>query len=173
MPRCVCACRVLQQNSEYIPNVLAVFLGDAGIGHPDEVSQCDAWAHAWHSHTSILFTCHATKNDTACCLLLDAEAYPRVSLSLVAIQICQLYRCHTLTYCSDSAMTAAVHISSVCQHCLSTVPVKPWKFCSDVVQSDIHHVSVFHPYQVAQNKSVLASSDLLHTHLALAGSHFH
>ena len=27
----------MQQNQECIPNVLAVFLGDAGIGHPDEV----------------------------------------------------------------------------------------------------------------------------------------
>ena len=70
---CVCAFRVLQQNSEYIPNVLAVFLGDAGIGHPDEVSQCDAW----HIHTSIWYwqmSCHSI--DTACCLLLNAEAYP-------------------------------------------------------------------------------------------------
>ncbi len=30
-------CRVMQQNQEYIPNVLAVFLGDSGMGHPDEV----------------------------------------------------------------------------------------------------------------------------------------
>lgn len=30
-------CRVMQQNQEYIPNVLAVFLGNAGMGHPDEV----------------------------------------------------------------------------------------------------------------------------------------
>ena len=31
------ACRVMQQNQECIPNVLALFLGDTGIGHPDEV----------------------------------------------------------------------------------------------------------------------------------------
>ena len=30
-------CRVMQQNQEYIPNGLAVFLGDSGMGHPDEV----------------------------------------------------------------------------------------------------------------------------------------
>ena len=30
-------CRVLQQNQDYIPNVLAVFLGSSGMGHPDEV----------------------------------------------------------------------------------------------------------------------------------------
>ena len=29
----------MQQNQECIPNVLAVFLGDSGIGHPDEVIQ--------------------------------------------------------------------------------------------------------------------------------------
>ncbi|KAL0051899.1 hypothetical protein WJX82_004175 [Trebouxia sp. C0006] len=28
--------KVMQQNQEYIPNVLAVFLGDSGMGHPDE-----------------------------------------------------------------------------------------------------------------------------------------
>lgn len=28
----------MQQNQEYIPNVLAVFLGDSGMGHPDEAS---------------------------------------------------------------------------------------------------------------------------------------
>ena len=28
----------MQQNQEYIPHVLAVFLGDSGMGHPDEVN---------------------------------------------------------------------------------------------------------------------------------------
>lgn len=27
----------MQQNQEYIPHVLAVFLGESGMGHPDEV----------------------------------------------------------------------------------------------------------------------------------------
>lgn len=31
-------CRVMQQNQQYIPQVLAVFLGESGMGHPDEVS---------------------------------------------------------------------------------------------------------------------------------------
>ena len=34
---CLWCCRVMQQNQEYIPHVLAVFLGDSGMGHPDEV----------------------------------------------------------------------------------------------------------------------------------------
>lgn len=32
------SCRVMQQNQQYIPQALAVFLGESGMGHPDEVS---------------------------------------------------------------------------------------------------------------------------------------
>ena len=40
MPRieCVAPCRVVQQHMQHAPKLLALFLGDSGMGHPDEVS---------------------------------------------------------------------------------------------------------------------------------------
>lgn len=43
------SCRVMQQNQEYIPNVLAVFLGDSGMGHSDEVSSLSPACPTLHS----------------------------------------------------------------------------------------------------------------------------
>lgn len=46
--------RVLQQNAQYLPRVLEVFLGSTGMGHPDKVV-----THLQHAPTS----CHS------CCSL--------------------------------------------------------------------------------------------------------
>ena len=50
---CVTPCRVVQQHMQNAPKLLALFLGDSGIGHPDEVSLICKFQLM---HTSHLFT---------------------------------------------------------------------------------------------------------------------
>ena len=48
-------CRVMQQNQEYLPKVLAVFLGDCGMGHPDEACTALTFITALQRHHEITF----------------------------------------------------------------------------------------------------------------------
>lgn len=81
-------CRVMQQNQEYLPKVLAVFLGDCGMGHPDEACTALTFITALQRHHEITFCSITTLSLTV--YVLHGSDWSSLSESVIMVGLLML-----------------------------------------------------------------------------------